>query len=121
EAAQRRPPPRRGARRAPPADRFRRRARAARCRQCRQAPSGRREDPTLRKGGPIMPFRFKLERVLHHVRIRETMKRMEVSSLVQRVAFLERRKDEAERAKHEGLARIDRLLFEERRSLEERK
>ncbi len=94
-----------------------------------------------------MAFKFKLEKVLHHVRIRETMKRMEVSSLVQRVAFLERRKDELARGVREVLeqshrvitpawavfqnnkisldaaevSRLEKLLIEEQRMLEKRK
>jgi flagellar biosynthesis chaperone FliJ len=40
-----------------------------------------------------MKFRFKLERMLSFVRIKETMKKLEVSALVQKVTALELRKD----------------------------
>ena len=40
-----------------------------------------------------MKFRFKLERMLSFVKIRETMKKLEVSALIQKVSLLEKRKD----------------------------
>lgn len=40
-----------------------------------------------------MKFRFKLERMLSFVKIRETMKKLEVSTLIQKVCLLEKRKD----------------------------
>jgi len=39
-----------------------------------------------------MTFRFRLEKVLHFIRLRETVKKMEVSAIAQRVRFLEDRK-----------------------------
>jgi len=39
-----------------------------------------------------MTFRFRLEKVLHFIRLRETVKKMEVSAIAQRLRFLEDRK-----------------------------
>ncbi len=41
-----------------------------------------------------MKFRFRLERLLSFIRIKETMKKLEVSALVQKVNILEFRKDQ---------------------------
>lgn len=39
-----------------------------------------------------MNFRFRLEKVLHFVKLRETVKKMEVSAITQRIRFLEGRR-----------------------------
>ncbi|NQW44704.1 MAG: hypothetical protein HQ462_04785, partial [Deltaproteobacteria bacterium] len=41
-----------------------------------------------------MKFRFRLERLLSFIRVKETMKKLEVSALVQKVNILEFRKDQ---------------------------
>ena len=41
-----------------------------------------------------MKFDFRLEKVLHFVRLKETVKKMELASIAQRVSFLEKRTEE---------------------------
>ena len=52
-----------------------------------------------------MTFRFRLEKVLHFVRLKETVKKMELASLAGRMAFLRRRIEDMQQGMRELLAR----------------
>lgn len=41
-----------------------------------------------------MTFKFRLEKILHFVKLRETVKKMEVSAILQRLRFMERQREE---------------------------
>ncbi len=59
-----------------------------------------------------MKFRFRLEQMLSFVRIKETMKKLEVSAVAQKVIVLESRKDQLRQNVNELLKQqLERLKF----------
>lgn len=60
-----------------------------------------------------MTFKFRLDRVLHFIRLKETVKKMEVATIIQRVNFLKRRKDGLEAGMRDLLSKHHEQLSSE--------
>src|SRR5947209_373391 len=56
-------------------------------------------------------FRFRLEKILHFIRLKETMKKMEIVSIQRRVEFLQRRREALEASSRQLLGELALSLY----------